>query len=191
MQPGRTGAAKGRHQPPVSHRREPSAQSRRVHRSPQVEEVLADLSARADIVLIDSAPMLGIGDALALTAKVDGLILVARLNLLRRPMLRELDRALHAARRSRWESWSRMWPPPTPTATRMGMSTPRTNGVRRKASPAEQRRDRALVVSARGARHRDRDPPGDAADAWQDEAPRSRTSRRRGWMARRALLGRR
>lgn len=62
--------------------------------STRVEEVLADLAARADIVLIDSAPMLGIGDALTLTARVDGLILVARLNLLRRPMLRELDRAL-------------------------------------------------------------------------------------------------
>ena len=59
-----------------------------------VERVLADLSARADIVLIDSAPMLGIGDALTLASKVDALILVTRLNVLRRPMLRELERAL-------------------------------------------------------------------------------------------------
>ena len=59
-----------------------------------VERVLADLSGRADLVLIDSAPMLGIGDALTLAAKVDALILVSRLNLVRRPMLRELERAL-------------------------------------------------------------------------------------------------
>src|SRR5262249_4951622 len=50
--------------------------------------------SRADLVLIDSAPMLGIGDALSLTSKVDGLILITRLNLVRRAMLRELDRAL-------------------------------------------------------------------------------------------------
>jgi polysaccharide biosynthesis transport protein len=66
--------------------------------SPQVERVLADLAARADLVLLDSAPMLGIGDALTLTSKVDALILVTRLNLLRRPMLRELERALARCR---------------------------------------------------------------------------------------------
>ncbi len=62
--------------------------------SASVEQVLADLSARSDIVLIDSAPMLGIGDALTLASKVDALLLVTRLNLVRRPMLRELERAL-------------------------------------------------------------------------------------------------
>jgi succinoglycan biosynthesis transport protein ExoP len=62
--------------------------------SAAVEKVLAELSRRADLVLIDSAPLLGIGDALTLSSKVDALILVTRLNLLRRPMLRELERAL-------------------------------------------------------------------------------------------------
>ena len=38
--------------------------------------------------------MLGIGDALTLASKVDALLLVTRLNLVRRPMLRELERAL-------------------------------------------------------------------------------------------------
>ena len=52
--------------------------------SEAVERVLADLRERADLVLIDSAPMLGIGDALTLASKVDALILVTRLNLLRR-----------------------------------------------------------------------------------------------------------
>jgi Mrp family chromosome partitioning ATPase len=62
--------------------------------SDSVGQVLADLAARADLVLIDSAPMLGIGDALTLASKVDALLLVTRLNLVRRPMLRELERAL-------------------------------------------------------------------------------------------------
>jgi Mrp family chromosome partitioning ATPase/capsular polysaccharide biosynthesis protein len=62
--------------------------------SDSVGQVLADLADRADLVLIDSAPMLGIGDALTLASKVDALLLVTRLNLVRRPMLRELERAL-------------------------------------------------------------------------------------------------
>ena len=62
--------------------------------SAAVEDVLAELSRRADLVLIDSAPLLGIGDARTLASKVDALILVTRLNVLRRPMLRELERAL-------------------------------------------------------------------------------------------------
>jgi Mrp family chromosome partitioning ATPase len=66
--------------------------------SAAVERVLADLADRADLVLIDSAPMLGIGDALTLASKVEGLILVTRLNRLRRPMVSELERALHGSR---------------------------------------------------------------------------------------------
>jgi capsular exopolysaccharide synthesis family protein len=62
--------------------------------SAAVDRILAELSARADIVLIDSAPMLGIGDALTLASKADALLLVTRLNIVRRPMLRELERAL-------------------------------------------------------------------------------------------------
>jgi capsular exopolysaccharide synthesis family protein len=62
--------------------------------SQAVDRILADLRGRADFVLIDSAPILGIGDALALSSKVDALILVTRLNLLRRQMLHELERTL-------------------------------------------------------------------------------------------------
>ena len=62
--------------------------------SKAVDRVLADLRQRADLVLIDSAPLLGIGDALTLTSKVDALILVTRLNLLRRQMVTELERAI-------------------------------------------------------------------------------------------------
>ncbi len=62
--------------------------------STAVESVLADLSRLADLVLIDAAPLLGIGDALALGSRVDALIIVTRLNVVSRPMLRELERAL-------------------------------------------------------------------------------------------------
>jgi Mrp family chromosome partitioning ATPase len=62
--------------------------------SKTVAEILERLRDRADIVLIDAPPLVGIGDALALSAKVDALILVTRLNLLKRPLLNELDRLL-------------------------------------------------------------------------------------------------
>jgi Mrp family chromosome partitioning ATPase len=45
-------------------------------------------------VLIDAAPMLGIGDTLVLASKVDAILLVTRLNHLRAPMVTELERAL-------------------------------------------------------------------------------------------------
>lgn len=60
-------------------------------------DVLTALASRADIVLVDSAPLLAVGDALALSAKVDALLLVVRLNVMRRPMLNELKRALDAS----------------------------------------------------------------------------------------------
>jgi Mrp family chromosome partitioning ATPase len=62
--------------------------------SKAVDRILADLRDRADLVLIDSAPILGIGDALTLASKVDALILVSRLNVLRRQMVSELGRAI-------------------------------------------------------------------------------------------------
>jgi Mrp family chromosome partitioning ATPase len=62
--------------------------------SAAIENVLVELCRRADLVLIDSAPLLGIGDALTLASKVDALILVTRLNVLSGHMLRELQRAL-------------------------------------------------------------------------------------------------
>lgn len=60
-------------------------------------EILKALEERADIVLIDAPPLLHVGDALALAARVDGLVLVTRLNLVRRPMLAEARRLLDAA----------------------------------------------------------------------------------------------
>ena len=47
-----------------------------------------------DFVLIDTPPLLSVGDAMALSARADAMITVARLNMLRRPNLNELARAL-------------------------------------------------------------------------------------------------
>lgn len=59
--------------------------------------ILSDLRDRADIVLIDSPPLLSVGDALALSAHVDGLILVTRLGVIRKRTLQDLEAALEAS----------------------------------------------------------------------------------------------
>jgi Mrp family chromosome partitioning ATPase/capsular polysaccharide biosynthesis protein len=56
--------------------------------------LLDELHQHYDLVLIDSPPVLAVGDPLMLSARVDGVLLVARLALLRRPMLEELRRQL-------------------------------------------------------------------------------------------------
>lgn len=58
--------------------------------------VLGELRNRADTVLLDSPPLLFGGDAMALTAAVDALLIITRMNVVRRPMLRELRRVLDA-----------------------------------------------------------------------------------------------
>jgi succinoglycan biosynthesis transport protein ExoP len=63
-----------------------------------VGKILSSLRERADIVLVDSPPMLTVGDALTISQYVDGILLVARLHSLRRPTLIELRRVLDASR---------------------------------------------------------------------------------------------
>jgi tyrosine-protein kinase len=63
--------------------------------SQALAEILAQLRERYDLVLIDAPPLLRVGDGIALSARVDALIVVTRLNILRRPMLTELRRVLH------------------------------------------------------------------------------------------------
>jgi polysaccharide biosynthesis transport protein len=65
--------------------------------SEQVQAILAKLRGVYDTVLIDSPPILRVGDALALSSDADGVIVVARLKTLRRSMLREMRRLLEAA----------------------------------------------------------------------------------------------
>lgn len=55
-------------------------------------EILWLLRERADLVLIDSPPVLQVGDALALSTKVDGIVLATRMKIVRRNLLHELAR---------------------------------------------------------------------------------------------------
>jgi Mrp family chromosome partitioning ATPase/capsular polysaccharide biosynthesis protein len=65
--------------------------------SERVKSILVRLHESYDTVVVDSPPVLRVGDALALSADVDGVILVVRMKGLRRPMLREMRRLLSAA----------------------------------------------------------------------------------------------
>jgi polysaccharide biosynthesis transport protein len=60
-------------------------------------EILDQLSAGADLVLIDAPPLLHVGDAMTLSARVDALLLVTRLNVVRRPMLAEMRRIVDSS----------------------------------------------------------------------------------------------
>jgi Mrp family chromosome partitioning ATPase/capsular polysaccharide biosynthesis protein len=62
-----------------------------------IEHVLAEIADETEIVLIDAPPLLRVGDALALTSHVDGLLVVASLRTVHAPMVEELRRILDAA----------------------------------------------------------------------------------------------
>jgi capsular exopolysaccharide synthesis family protein len=61
-----------------------------------VAEILARLRERSELVLIDAPPLLPVGDAIALSSRVDEIIIVVRVSTIRRPILRELRRVLEA-----------------------------------------------------------------------------------------------
>ena len=65
--------------------------------STRVGEILADLTERADVLFIDAPPFLQVGDAIALSARVDGLVVVAPLDV-RRPVIEEMRRVLEQFR---------------------------------------------------------------------------------------------
>jgi succinoglycan biosynthesis transport protein ExoP len=60
-------------------------------------EILLELRERFDTVLIDAPPALSLGDAMALSRSVDGLIVITRLKVVRRAMLHELHRMLESS----------------------------------------------------------------------------------------------
>jgi polysaccharide biosynthesis transport protein len=62
--------------------------------SASVGQILHRLTADFDVVLVDSPPLLQVSDALELTARVDGIVLVTRLNVIDQRMLGELSRLL-------------------------------------------------------------------------------------------------
>ena len=61
-------------------------------------DTLALLKNRCDFLLVDAPPALTVGDALSLSNQVDGMIVVARANVVRRPMLTDLARFLTSTR---------------------------------------------------------------------------------------------
>ena len=60
----------------------------------RLTEILEQLRARFDVVLVYTPPVLHVGDALVLSGKVDAVVVVARLQVLRRAMVEELGRLL-------------------------------------------------------------------------------------------------
>ncbi len=63
----------------------------------RLDLILQELRGDADIVLVDAPPVLRVGDAMTLSARMDALIVVTRINVVRRHMLQELGRVLAAA----------------------------------------------------------------------------------------------
>jgi Mrp family chromosome partitioning ATPase len=61
-----------------------------------VSEILLDLAERADVVLLDSAPLLPVADGVVLSNKVDAMLVVVRGATTRRPVIAELQRVLAA-----------------------------------------------------------------------------------------------
>ena len=59
-----------------------------------LSEILEQLRGRADIVLVDAPPTLNVGDAMTLSTKVDGILVITRMKTVRRQMLNELSRVL-------------------------------------------------------------------------------------------------
>jgi tyrosine-protein kinase len=57
-------------------------------------QILAQLRASYDTVIIDTPPLLWVGDALTLSSQADALVVVTRLKSMRKAMLRELRRIL-------------------------------------------------------------------------------------------------
>jgi len=65
--------------------------------SDALAHILGELRERFDTILIDAPPLLQVGDPLALSAHVDALFVVTRMNVVRRPMLAEMRRLLDTA----------------------------------------------------------------------------------------------
>jgi succinoglycan biosynthesis transport protein ExoP len=59
--------------------------------------VLLQLQEVVEVILIDAPPLLRVGDAMVLSAKVDALLLATRMEKVRRPMLSDLHRMLETS----------------------------------------------------------------------------------------------
>jgi Mrp family chromosome partitioning ATPase len=65
--------------------------------SERVSTLLTELSEKFDVVLVDTPPLLAVGDVLTLSTKVDAMVVIARLGI-HRPQLHELARQLQNCR---------------------------------------------------------------------------------------------
>ena len=63
----------------------------------EVARIVQNLGKDADVVLIDAAPLLPVGDSIALSAHVDALLLVVKLNTLRESALEDVHRILSSS----------------------------------------------------------------------------------------------
>jgi Mrp family chromosome partitioning ATPase len=59
-----------------------------------VAAIIKSIRDSVDVVLIDAPPLLQVGDAQALSRSVDGIVVITRIGVVRRPMLVELRRTL-------------------------------------------------------------------------------------------------
>lgn len=65
--------------------------------SPSLMQLLYELRQRADVILIDSPPLLHVGDAMALAINVDALMIVVRIDTAKKGPLRAVRRAIEAS----------------------------------------------------------------------------------------------
>jgi len=65
--------------------------------SQRLRQIVDELAEMFDLVIIDTPPVLRVGDAMTLSTSVDGILVVTKLNVIRRQMLSELRQALAAA----------------------------------------------------------------------------------------------
>jgi Mrp family chromosome partitioning ATPase len=62
-----------------------------------IARILDELRSHFDTVLVDTPPALHVGDAMSLSRRVDAVLVVCRMNVVRRPTLTELRRVLDAS----------------------------------------------------------------------------------------------
>lgn len=62
-----------------------------------ISDVLQALKQRADVIVVDAPPLLPVTDPLVLSRHVDAIVLVSRLNFVRRPMVEEIHRLLEGS----------------------------------------------------------------------------------------------
>lgn len=65
---------------------------------PRLGPLVADLRQRCDLVIIDTAPLLRVGDTMAMSVHMDALVVVAKVNRVSRQMLGETARLLRRMR---------------------------------------------------------------------------------------------